>query len=229
VVRRAERQAADRDTARAPPRARCAALAVASGAGMRALYESLGVFVVDGGPTLSPSTFELLAGIHAARAEQVVVLPNGADVVLVAERAAELSDKVAAVVPTTSQQAGLAVALALDPERDARANAAAMDAALRALRTGGVAHAAREDPAGRWAVGDAVGYVGDELVAWGDPERTLGAVLAGLADGAGPITCIAGDGAPLADERVRALAPAGVELELSRGGQPSWWWLLAAG
>ena len=27
---------------------------------------------------------------------------------------------------------------------------------------------------------------------------------------------------------VVALAPAGVELELSAGGQPSWWWLLSA-
>jgi hypothetical protein len=29
-------------------------------------------------------------------------------------------------------------------------------------------------------------------------------------------------------DAVAALAPAGVELELEDGGQPSWWWLLAA-
>ena len=33
-----------------------------SGAGMRRLFESLGAHVVDGGPTLNPSTYELLAG-----------------------------------------------------------------------------------------------------------------------------------------------------------------------
>ena len=37
--------------------------------------------VVDGGPTLNPSTYELLAGIHDVPAEEVVVLPNSANVV----------------------------------------------------------------------------------------------------------------------------------------------------
>jgi hypothetical protein len=91
-----------------------------------------------------------------------------------------------------------------------------------------VAPAAREDPQGRFTIGEAVGFVGDELVAWGDPEATLRDVLGRLGDGAELVTCIAGDGAPLADDAIEALAPAGVELELSAGGQPSWWWLLAA-
>src|SRR4051812_16356708 len=56
--------------------ARSGALAVVSGPGLGALFESFGAHVVDGGPTLNPSTHELLAGIHAVPAEQVVVLPN---------------------------------------------------------------------------------------------------------------------------------------------------------
>src|SRR5439155_950896 len=84
----------------AEPHARCGALAVAAGEGMRGLFESLGVRVLDGGPTLNPSTHELLAGIHAVPAEEVVVLPNSPNVIMAAERAAELSDKVVRVVPT---------------------------------------------------------------------------------------------------------------------------------
>ena len=90
-------QVRDRDGAPAhrrpsrPPR--CGALAVATGDGMRALFESLGVRVLDGGPTLNPSTYDLLAAIHAVAAEEVVVLPNSPNVVMAAERAAELSDK----------------------------------------------------------------------------------------------------------------------------------------
>ena len=34
--------------------------------GVRRLYEELGVLVVDGGATMNPSTYELLAGVHAA-------------------------------------------------------------------------------------------------------------------------------------------------------------------
>ncbi|HEY2636703.1 MAG TPA: hypothetical protein VGI54_04885, partial [Solirubrobacteraceae bacterium] len=95
-------------------------------------------------------------------------------------------------------------------------------------RTGGVAPAARDDGQGRFRMGEAVGYVEEELVAWGDPEATLREVLARLADGAELVTAIRGAQAPLDDDALEALAPAGVELELSEGGQPSWWWLLSA-
>ena len=47
---------------RAAAQQRCGALAVVAGAGLRQLYESLGVWVLDGGQTLNPSTYELLAG-----------------------------------------------------------------------------------------------------------------------------------------------------------------------
>jgi hypothetical protein len=53
-------------------------------------------------------------------------------------------------------------------------------------------------------------------------------VLERLAQEAELLTCICGDGAPLGDDAIAALAPEGVELELEDGGQPSWWWLLAA-
>jgi DAK2 domain fusion protein YloV len=206
----------------------CGALAVATGPGLVALFEGLGARVLDGGPTLNPSTMEILAGIHDVPAEEVVVLPNSPNVFMAAERAAELSDKVVRVVASRSQQAGLSAAFALNADRSAAENAAAMQEALEAVRTGGVAPAARQDPDGRFAIGDAVGYVGDDLVAWGEPSETLEIVLGRLSADAELVTCIEGEGAPLDGDAVAALAPAGVELELEDGGQPSWWWLLAA-
>jgi len=208
--------------------ATCAALAVVSGEGVKRLYESFGVHVLDGGATLNPSTYDLLAGIHAVAAEQVVVLPNSANVFMAAERAAELSEKRVAVVRSRSQQGGLAAAVALDPARDADANAAAMEAALARVRTGAVAPAARDDAGGRFRSGDAVGFVAEEIVAWGEPAATLRAVIAALADDAELVTCLRGAEAPLDDAAVAALAGDGVELELSAGGQPSYWWLLSA-
>ena len=103
-----------------------------------------------------------------------------------------------------------------------------MQEAIDAVRTGAVAPAARADGAGRFAVGDAVGFVDDEVVAWGEPAPTLEAVLAALANDAELVTCIAGEGAPLDSAAVTALVPTGVELELEDGGQPAYWWLLAA-
>jgi DAK2 domain fusion protein YloV len=206
----------------------CGALAVVSGAGIADLYESLGVHVLDGGPTLNPSTYELLAGIHDVPAQEVVVLPNSPNVVMAAEHAARLSEKVVRVSAVRSQQAGLSAALALDPARPADENAVAIDLALEGLRTGAVAPAARADVDGRFDVGDAVGFVDDSIVAWGDPAATLATVLAALAEDAELITCIAGDGAPLDENAIRELAPEGVELECELGGQPSYWWLVVA-
>ncbi len=206
----------------------CGALAVVSGDGMRALFEGFGVRVLDGGPTLNPSTYDLLAAIHAVPAEQVVVLPNSANVVMAAERAAELSDKTVVVIGSRSQQAGLAAAVCLDPDRPAEVNASAMVATLERVRSGAVAPAARDDAQGRFRAGDAVGFVEDELVAWGDPRQTLQDVLAQLSDDAELITCLRGVDAPLDDQTVNGLASDSVELELSDGGQPSYWWLLSA-
>jgi dihydroxyacetone kinase-like predicted kinase len=229
VQARSERLAPSAGDGAGDPQPRCGALAVVAGDGMRELYESLGVAVLYGGPTLNPSTYELLAGIHEVPAEEVVVLPNSPNVVMAAEHAAELSEKVVHVAAAArSQQAGLTAALALDPGRSAAANLVAVDAALEGLRTGAVAPAARDDGEGRFAAGDAVGFVDDAIVAWGEPGPTLGAVLGALAADAELLTCIAGEGAPLDEAGVRALVSGGVELECEVGGQPSYWWLVAA-
>jgi DAK2 domain fusion protein YloV len=209
--------------------AACGALAVVSGAGIRALYEQLGLHTLDGGPTLNPSTYDLLAGIHAVPAEEVVVLPNSANVFMAAERAAELSEKRVHVVRSRSQQAGLAAAITFDAACDGEQNAAALTDALARVRTGAVAPAARDDANGRFHAGDAVGFVGDELVAWGAPQDTLRSVLATLADDAELVTCLSGDGAPLSDAEIPALLDgAAAELELTAGGQFAYWWLLSA-
>ncbi|MFL5821631.1 MAG: DAK2 domain-containing protein [Solirubrobacteraceae bacterium] len=227
-MREQERAREQRLGARNGAQLTCGALAVVSGAGMRSLFQGVGVHALDGGPALNPSTYDLLAGIHAVPAEQVVVLANSPNVVMAAERAAELSDKQVRVVDSTSQQAGLAAAVAFEPGRSARANAEALADALRHVRTGAVAPAARDDGGGRFRAGEAVGFVNDEVIAWGEPEPTLRKVLGSLGEGAELVTCIRGQGAPLGDERIPPLAPAGVEVECSDGGQPRYWWLISA-
>ena len=94
------------------------------------MFRELGVHTIDGGLTFNPSTYDLLAGIHEVAAEEVVVLANSANVIMAAERAAELSDKQVLVVHTTSQQAGLTAALALAPDRAVEENAQMLRAAL---------------------------------------------------------------------------------------------------
>ena len=213
-------------TARLQP-GRCAAVAVVSGAGMRALYEGLGAFVV-GGDTFNPSIYDLLAAIHEVPSEEVLVLPNNPNVVMAAERAAELSDKEARVVPCTSQQAGLVALVEHNPAESIEVNAQRLERALAEVRVGSVAAAARDDAKGRFVKGDAVGFVEEEIIAWGGAGSTLAATLAALAEGAEIVTVIGGTGAPIPLAELAGLAPQGVELELQDGGQQHYWWLLAA-
>ena len=212
VGERAERLA----RATAASRRRAARWPWSRARGCGALFEGLGVHTLDGGPTLNPSTYDLLAGIHDVPAEEVVVLPNSPNVIMAAERAAELSEKHVRVCPTRSQQAGLAVAVALEPGArrggqrgvdggSARRNCAPAPSRGRRATT----------RAGASGAGEAVGYVDEELVAWGEPDADAARrpVAARRRGGAGHLHRRRRRAARR--RRRGALAPDGVELEHS--------------
>ncbi len=163
-----------------------------------------------------------------------MLLTNSANVIMAAEHAARLSDKQVLVAPTTSQQAGLAAAVALAPDRSVEENAQALTDALGRVRTGAVAPAAREDAQGRFTIGEAVGFLDDEVIAWGEPRKTLRAVLEALAAGADGaerpelISVIAGEDPPLGLGELEGMTDGDIELELRHGGQPAYWWLISA-
>ena len=207
---------------------RTGVVAVAAGEGLERLFAELGAHVVPGGETLNPSTYELLAGIHGVPAAEVLVLPSSSNVVMAAERACELSEKPARVVPATSQQASLLALVELDQGASASENAERLEGALASVATGGVAPAARDDAQGRFKQGDAVGFAAAEIVAWGGAGSTLSETVRHLAEGAEIVTVIAGEGAPIPLSEIDTHVPDGVEIETHEGGQPSWWWLLAA-
>lgn len=206
----------------------CGLVAVVSGDGLRSLYEELGATVVNGGPTMNPSTDELLAGIHSVGADGVLVLPNSPNVVLAAEHAAELSDREAHVLDCTSQQAGLVAMVELDPAATLAENVDRLAGALADTRTGAVAPAARDDAEGRFVRGDAVGFVDGEVIAWGGAGSTLVSTIEALSDGAEIVTIVEGDGAPIPIDEVTGLVAEPIEAEAHHGGQPHYWWLLAA-
>ncbi|HYH53979.1 MAG TPA: DAK2 domain-containing protein [Solirubrobacterales bacterium] len=207
---------------------RTGVVAVAAGDGMQRLFGGLGAHVVPGGETLNPSTYELLAGIHSVASDEVLVLPSSSNVIMAAERACELSEKPARVVPATSQQASLLALVELDPEAPLEENAGRLGEALEGVATGGIAPAARDDAQGRFKKGDAVGFAAGEIIAWGGTGSTLSQTLQHLARDAEIVTVIAGEGAPIALAEIDTHVPDGVEVETHEGGQPSWWWLLAA-
>src|SRR4249919_605615 len=192
---------------------RSGAVAVAAGEGLERLFAELGAHVVPGGETLNPSTYELLAGIHQVPAEEVLVLPSSANVIMAAERACELSEKPAHVIRTGSQQESLLVLVELDQDAPASENAERLGAALEGIASGGVAAAARDDSQGRFKKGDAVGFADGEIVAWGGAGSTLTQTMRHRAEGAEILTLIASEGAPIPLAELDTHAPDGVEVE----------------
>ncbi len=203
-------------------------VAVVSGIGMLRLFEAEGAHVVDGGPTMNPSTNDIAKAIEDVGSDEVVVLANSKNVVMAAEEAARLSGREVEVVRSTDQQGALAAMVERDPSASAADNASRLREALSRIRTGGVAPAAKDDADGRYRIGDTVGIENDEVVAWGGTGSTLATMIERLAPNAEIIMVIDGDRPPQGFEDLSGYIPDGVELQRHRGDQPGWYWLIAA-
>ena len=132
------------------------------------------------------------------------------------------------MVSSRSQQAALAALVELASDESAEANAERLQGALDEIRSGAVAPAARDDPQGRFVRGDAVGFAGEDVVAWGGAGSTLSATIGRVAQGAEIVTVIDGESAPIPLDQLPLELPDELDLELHHGGQPHYWWLIAA-
>jgi uncharacterized protein len=209
-------------------------VAVASGDGNRALFESFGARVVDGGRTMNPSTSDLVDAIEQVAAPEVVVLPNNANVIMAAEQAADHASKKVRVVPTRSLQAGLAALVAFDPSQGAEENVESMDEAVAQVATGAVTVASRDVELNGVSVrkGEWLGLADGEPVAGGETfDEVADAVLAQLlAQPRGVLTLLTGEDPPSLETllgKLKAEHP-DLELDVHAGGQPHYPLLLAA-
>jgi DAK2 domain fusion protein YloV len=231
------RQREERLAARAvDPTVVTGVVAVAQGAGNRALFEELGAdTVIDGGPTMNPSTAELVDAIERIATPEAIVLPNNGNVILTAEQAVRVASKPAVVVPSRSVAAGLAAIGRLLPTVAAVDNAATMEETLAEISVGEITRASRDAEidglrvrSGQW-----LGLVDDRAVASGDAfdDVALDVVDRMLGSGRTLLTILAGeeqhDLAPLV-AAIRARYPALEDLQEHAGGQPHYPLLLLA-
>jgi len=207
---------------------RSTVVAVASGNGMKRMFEDLGAIVVDGGATLNPSTRDLVAVIERAPADEIVLFPNSTNVRMAAVEAAELAEKVVVVIACDSQQAALAALPEADPSMGAAENAERLTGTLGGIRAGGVAPAVKDDVKGRFAKEDAVGFDDGEIVAWGGTGATLRETLERLGRDAELVTVFAHPDAPIPADEIPEELASGAEVDVQPAGQPGWWWLIAA-
>jgi uncharacterized protein len=217
-----------------PGGAASAVIAVVAGEGNRRLFESLGVeTLVSGGQAMNPSTADLLSAVEAAAVE-VVLLPNNANLVVTAEQTARLASRPVQVVPTESIQAGLAAAVAFNPECSADENADAMRDTVAALATGDIALASRDSAIDGVTArkGDYLGRLDGTAVAAGSSfhEVARGLLERLLTERREVVTLLTGENAPSLNGLLEELAERHPELELEvhQGGQPLYRLLISA-
>lgn len=161
-----------------------AVVAVASGPGLSEIFRSIGATaIVSGGPSMNPSTREIVEAIEGCPGDRVIVLPNDRNVILTAEQATKLTDKQVQVLPSKSIPEGVAALLALTPGDDLQEQAQAMDEARTAIQTVEVCRAMRSTGIKGVKVeeGQAIAIVDDELAqAATTPEEVFRDTLSNL-------------------------------------------------
>ncbi len=177
-------------------------VAVAAGPGLAALFEEAGAAVVHGGPGRRPSTGQILDAINSCGAAEVVVLPNDADSIRVAEiaaRTAEESGQVRVeVIASHAQVQGLAAMAVHEPGRTFDQDVREMTATARHARHGAVTVAAKQamTMAGLCEPGDVLGVIaGDFAIVGQDSHAVAAEVLDRLMAGGGElVTIVSGAG-----------------------------------
>jgi DAK2 domain fusion protein YloV len=213
-----------------------AIVAVASGDGLEKEFRDRGVSaIVRGGQTANPSTGELLAAIDRLNATEVVILPNNKNVMLAARQVVELATKPIHVVPTRNAVEGLEAVLAVNPALAVADNVARMTEQSRSVQTLQVTTATRDAKVSGRRVkrGQTIVLDPDEGLVAVHRER-LAAILAALAalrPGFELVNLLYGEGADLPEAEAVAArvldAFPGIEVDVARGGQPLYPFLIA--
>lgn len=150
----------------APPQV--ALVAVSDGYGITKVFRSLGARVVGGGQTNNPSVQDMADAVRSVGAPQVIVMPNNKNIIMAAERVAELvPGKEITVLPTRSVGQGLAAAVLFNENSELQELVAEMQDAIKHALTLEVTTASRTVNIGGVEVdeGDYIGLVNDELKA----------------------------------------------------------------
>lgn len=219
------------------PRKRLGIVAVASGAGIRETFLSIGAdAVVDGGQSMNPSAEDLLRAFSSVNAETIFVYPNNSNIMLTAEQAAALyTGAEVRVLPSRSIGECYAALSLLDISSDDmdRIEAGSIEV-MQSVRTGTVARASRTTMKDGISVreGDYIGFSESTIYSDAATAKEAALNLASALDAGdfGILLLVRGiDADPEEAEQIRAdlekLYPV-TEVLLLEGGQPIYDYLM---
>ena len=220
------------------PRKDIGFITISVGEGLKNIFKELGVdYVISGGQTMNPSTEDILKAAQQINADHIFVLPNNKNIILAAQQAAGLlEDKTLHVIPTRSVPQGITAMISYMPGESAEINEAQMTESLGSVESGAVTYAVRDTHMGEFQIrqGDILALKNDEICQVGTDlmETTKELMDAMISEESSIITVYYGtDADPAQAEELRQyveeLHP-DLEVEIQKGGQPLYYFLLSA-
>lgn len=211
-------------------------IAVASGAGIGAIFKSIGVdVVIEGGQSMNPSIEDMVKAINRVSAKHIFILPNNKNIILTAEQVQEVVNIPVTVLPTRTIPQGLSALLAFDQSRTSEENKQKMEQSYANIRSGEVTFAVRDSKMNDLTIkeGDVLGIsegkietVGKDLL-----DTSFDLLEKMITDESEIISIIYGDN--LQEEKANELsqrlkeAHPDIEVEIYNGGQPLYLFLFS--
>lgn len=210
---------------------------IAAGTGFTEIFKGLGVDeVIEGGQTMNPSTEDILNAADKINADVIYILPNNKNIILAAEQAASIvEDKKLVVIPSKTVPQGITAMINFELSRTANENTAAMKESLSTVHTGQLTYAVRDTSIDGKAIkkDDILGLGDSGLLAVGQNiNTTLYEMLDTMMNEDAELISIyygediSEEDAGAVAEKVEEKYP-DVDVELQRGGQPIYYYLIS--
>lgn len=230
------RQQAEEEKAAVPAK-ETGFIAVSAGNGLTDIFKELGTdYLIEGGQTMNPSTEDMLNAIERVNAKTIYIFPNNKNIILAANQARDLTeDKKIIVIPTKTVPQGITAMISFVPEKSPEENEAEMLDAISKVRTGQITYAVRDTRIEDNEIheGDIMGIGDKGILAVGSNKQEVAeaTVKAMMSDDAEVISVYYG--ADTSEKAAEALGSAleeaypDCEVEINRGGQPIYYYIIS--
>ncbi len=211
-------------------------VAISSGNGLAEIFQNLGADeVIQGGQTMNPSTEDILNAIEKVNAKTVFVLPNNKNIILAGEQAAKLTEnKKVLVIPCKTIPQGITAMLNITEKQPEQIKQDMMES-MKNVVSANVTYAVRETVFDGKNIkqGDIIGMQEDTIsVISENPEECAQELLNKIVTEYAEVISIyyGADVTQQQAEKVKMYAEnhfPDCDVELQRGGQPLYYYIIA--
>ncbi|HIZ78708.1 MAG TPA: DAK2 domain-containing protein [Candidatus Lachnoclostridium stercorigallinarum] len=240
LIQNAERLAAEQkreEEEKQKPRKPYGFIAVSMGDGMGEIFKGIGAdCLIEGGQTMNPSTEDVLNAVDQVNADVIFVLPNNKNIILAAEQAAGLAvGKKLVVIPSKTVPQGITALVNFAPDLSVEENTENMIREMSRVKTAQITYAVRNTTIDGMEItqGDIMGIGDSGMLAVGKSVETtaLESLKAMLDEDSELVTIYSGSDVSEAEgeallSRAKEACPE-CEVELHRGGQPIYYYLIS--